>query len=70
MIPNDQPLRKQIIKRMLDDLDTAELGDFTQWEANFIESINDQFDKRQDLSDRQCEILEKIYDKTRKEYRG
>lgn len=33
----------------------------TDWERNFIESISEQFDNRGDLSDKQVEILERIY---------
>lgn len=33
----------------------------TTWEAQFIESLSDQFHHRGMLSDRQIEILERIY---------
>lgn len=66
MIPNDQPLRKQIIQRMLDGLDDINaVSQFNKWEPDFIGSIIEQFEKKGDLSDRQCEILERIYDKVR-----
>ena len=65
MIPNDQPLRKQILTRMLENLDTLEIQELTQWEANFINSVQEQFEKKGDLSDRQCEIVEKLHDKYR-----
>lgn len=62
MIPTDPKLRKEMIERMLkacwNDSDSL-----TQWECNFIESCNGQFAFKENLSDRQCEILEKIYDK-------
>lgn len=64
MIPNDQPERGQMIKRMLDVLlDESCRIDLTKWESDFIFSLNDQFEKRRNLSNRQCEILERIYDK-------
>lgn len=66
MIPNDQPLRKQTIERMLDVCATdAHLtsNDLTKWECDFIDSISEQFETKGDLSTKQCEILEKIYDK-------
>jgi hypothetical protein len=66
MIPNDQPLREQTINRMINTLmDKLSLneGMFTKWESNFIESIYEQFERKKDLSDKQCEILERIYDK-------
>jgi len=37
----------------------------TKWEQDFIESVSEQFDAGRDLSERQREILERIYaDKT------
>ena len=33
----------------------------SKWEQSFIESIRDQFDRTQSLSERQKEILERIY---------
>ena len=33
----------------------------TEWERNFIESISEQFDNHGDVSDKQVEILERIY---------
>jgi hypothetical protein len=33
----------------------------TDWECQFIEDISDQWDRRQWLSDKQKEILERIY---------
>jgi len=66
MIPNDQPLRKQIIDRMLNKLllDVEhETSDFTKWEQDFLLSLGEQFERKGDLSNRQCEILERIYDK-------
>lgn len=35
----------------------------TQWESDFIDSIYEQFEHRGDLSNKQCEILERIHDK-------
>jgi hypothetical protein len=34
-----------------------------QWEKNFVESISDQWNNRRSLSDRQKEVLGKIWDK-------
>ena len=40
--------------------------DLTKWEGSFIESIADQFASTKSISDRQEEILERIYaEKTR-----
>jgi hypothetical protein len=62
MIPNDQPARKQMIELMLSVLTNPKI-ELTNWESDFIVSIDNQFENRGNLSDRQCEILEKIYDK-------
>lgn len=34
----------------------------TKWELSFMESITEQFEKKNSLSDRQEEILAKIYE--------
>lgn len=66
MIPNDPVLRSQMIKRMINgiitDVDNA-MKELSEWEQNFISSIQDQFTKKGELSNKQCEILERIYDK-------
>lgn len=36
---------------------------FNKWEHDFLESIRDQFENRGTLSERQEEILQKLYDK-------
>lgn len=33
----------------------------TDWEEDFMESITDQWDRKKSLSDRQKEVLERIY---------
>ena len=39
--------------------------DLTKWELDFMESITEQFEKRNWISDKQEEIVERIYvDKT------
>jgi len=65
MIPNDQPLRKQTIQRMITKLiyDFKDDGYYTEWEMEFVDSIARQFEARGDLSQKQTEILERIYDK-------
>lgn len=62
MIPNNQPERSQMIDYMLDAC-KQQLYNLTKWEEEFILSINKQFRSSNKLTDRQCEILEKIYDK-------
>jgi len=39
-----------------------EYGDLTNWEYDFVESVCDQFESGRNLSGRQVEILEKIYE--------
>lgn len=43
----------------------AELGQpaktLSDWEEDFLASVSDQFDRRGSLSDKQFEILERIY---------
>jgi len=42
--------------------DVTDLGrGLTDWEEGFIESISDQFGEKRGLSDRQEEILDRIY---------
>jgi hypothetical protein len=65
MIPNDQPLRGQTIKRMLNFLVNKvqiETDSMTDWEKGFILSVADYFERKSDLSLKQTEILERIYD--------
>lgn len=35
----------------------------TEWEQNFLESCEKQFARKGDLSDKQMDVLERIYDK-------
>jgi len=64
MIPNDQPLRADMIERMIDFIESNPNFELlSKWEQDFIYSIREQFDKKGDLSNRQCEILERINDK-------
>lgn len=61
MIPTEPEARKKMISYMLDGLSRSSIEN--EWEANFIESVTVQFEKKQNLSDKQCEILERIYNK-------
>ncbi len=51
---------KSVIEYWLDKVST-EGKELTKWEEDFIESITEQFAKRGSLSDKQEEILERIY---------
>lgn len=52
--------RASLIQHMLEALETPS-KDLTKWEENFIGSIQEQFTARGTLSDRQVEILDRIY---------
>ena len=54
------PDKKTLIETMLNALETPS-RELTKWEENFLESIADQYQKRGSLSDRQIEILDRIY---------
>lgn len=55
--PTDQ---QQRIQHMLSALETPHKN-LTPWEISFLESITDQFSRKGSLSDRQVEILDRIY---------
>ena len=52
--------RQQLITHMLTALETPKTP-LTPWEENFLESISDQFTQRGTLSDKQFDILDRIY---------
>lgn len=52
--------QKAVIKDWIEKLQTASRG-LTKWEEDFVESISEQFEERGSISERQEEILEKIY---------
>jgi len=58
--PSELGARINLIKHMLTSLETPN-EELTKWEENFIESVSEQFGKKNNLSDRQIEILDKIY---------
>lgn len=42
--------------------DTSQLvEDLSEWEDDFVSSVRQQFENKGDLSDKQFEILERIY---------
>lgn len=51
---------KEVIKHWIDTV-KAEGRNLTKWETDFIESLADQFDARGSVSEKQQEILERIY---------
>lgn len=55
------PKSSELIKHMLHELDNNLVKELTEWEDNFVSSIRQQFESRGDLSQKQFEILERIY---------
>lgn len=53
-------LTEQSIDYILDNINVDRLND---WESNFIESITEQWESRRSLSDKQKEVLGRIWDK-------
>lgn len=51
---------KEVIAHWIETVN-EEGRNLTQWERSFMESIADQFERAGSLSDRQEEILERIY---------
>lgn len=54
------PKTREMIEHMLKELERP-VKDTTPWEMNFLISIQDQFNRKGTLSDKQFEILERIY---------
>jgi hypothetical protein len=54
------PKTTDVIEHFFEELKSP-YKPLTKWEQDFIISISDQFDQRGSLSDKQFEILEKIY---------
>lgn len=51
------------VKRIREVIESceSEIENLTKWEQSFVESISDQYERSGRLSDRQLEILERIY---------
>lgn len=56
-----EELTDKAIDYILEGLSTEKR--LTQWEQNFVESVTDQWSGRRSLSDKQKEVLGKIWDK-------
>jgi CO dehydrogenase/acetyl-CoA synthase beta subunit len=52
--------KKQLVERMLESLERP-VKELTKWELGFVESLTEQWTTKEWISDRQMEILEKIY---------
>ena len=51
---------KQVIKDWIEALEHPRRA-LTTWETDFVESVSEQFESRGSISDKQEEILERIY---------
>lgn len=51
---------KEVIREWIELVNDEGRG-LTKWEEDFMESITEQFEERGSISDRQEEILERIY---------
>ena len=54
------PQTNEVLQGWIDAVNDGGRG-LTDWETNFMESVTEQFDSSGRLSERQQEILEKIY---------
>lgn len=54
------PQTPEVIEHFLTELEHP-AKELTEWEDNFIISIRDQFNRKRSLSEKQFNILEKIY---------
>lgn len=57
---NGTPKTKEMIQHMLRELEHP-AKKLTAWELGFLESISEQFFERNTLSEKQFEILERLY---------
>ena len=53
---------KEEYQQLIDDC-TARESQLTEWEANFLESVDTQLDERGSLSPKQVDTLENIWEK-------
>lgn len=53
-------MSKELVAHMLDSLKTPS-RELSKWEEGFIESVDEQFTARGSISERQFEILERVY---------
>jgi hypothetical protein len=54
------PKTPEMIQQFLSELERP-AKKLSEWELTFLESIREQWEERQHLTDRQFEVLERIY---------
>lgn len=52
---------KEVLQEWIEKCHSEALDDMTEWERDFVDSLEAQLQRRGSLSDRQVEILERIY---------
>ena len=61
-----KPQPREVIESWIEDIISEAADKLTPWETNFVESVSKQLDRTGSLSQKQEEILERIYaEKTR-----
>ena len=55
------PPRDELVDHMLDEINTLASG-LSDWESQFVEDIFDQWTRIRSLSNKQFEILNRIYE--------
>jgi hypothetical protein len=56
-----KPKPIEVYQQWIDDILTEASDELTDWETTFISDIEGKLLKKRDLSERQAEVLEKIY---------
>ncbi len=56
-----KPQSIDVYKSWIEALNSEASDELTTWEVSFIESLTDRLDKGMNLTERQAEVLEKIY---------
>lgn len=56
-----QPLNPAVYRDWVDAIIAEASDELTDWEKNFIDSIDRQLTLKRELSERQAEVLERIY---------
>lgn len=61
MAPIWKPKSKEVLQSWIDAIKDEASDSLTDWETDFIDSIENQLEARSHLSEKQEEILERIY---------
>jgi len=61
MPPIRQPKSRELLQSWIDSILTEASDNLTDWESSFLDSIQSQLNMRGQLSEKQEDILERIY---------